>query len=95
MRRPPMRRMAYAVPADLGERVDAALEKIRRDSTPRAHAGELAEVIVDLTHEGLKAYFLTPLARVDVGMLTMGSARVGVAAAEKSLPTWLESSKIF
>jgi hypothetical protein len=80
------RRMAFPVPPDLDARAAAVIEKVRVDSMPRAHARELAELIADLTHAGLAAYFLAPLERVGVGALTYSSAKVTVGAAEAGLP---------
>jgi hypothetical protein len=80
------RRMAFRVPRALDARAKIVIEKVRNDSTPGEHSRELAELIVDLTHAGLTAFFLTPLERVGVGALTYGSAKVAVGAAEASLP---------
>ena len=82
-----MRRVAFSIPPALESRVDAVISAIREDSTPRAHAEELADVIVEMTHIGLGAYFLAPLERVDVGTLAYGTAKMGVKAAGKGLPT--------
>ena len=79
--------LAFHVPQELRERAEAIIEKVRADETPKAHADELIEIIVELTHTGLNSYFLVPLQRVEVGALAMGTARVGVGAAGKSLPT--------
>ena len=79
--------MAFPVPEELRLRAEEVIESIRSDSTPKAHADELIELIVELTHTGLGSYFLVPLERVEVGAITMGTAKVGVAAAGKSLPT--------
>jgi hypothetical protein len=78
--------MAFPVPHDLDARAAAIIEKVRDDSTPRAHARELAELIADLTHAGLAAYFLAPLERIEIGALTYSSAKVAVGAAEAGLP---------
>lgn len=80
------RRLAFPVPPDLDARASELIEKVRIDSTPRAHADELAELIADLTHAGLTAYFLAPLERVGIGAVTYGSAKVAVGAAEAGLP---------
>ena len=79
--------LAFLVTEELRERVHAVIEKVREDSTPKAHADELIEIIVDLTHLGLYSYFLAPLERIGVGALALGTAKVGVATADKSLPT--------
>ena len=80
-------RMAFPIPPDLQKRAEAVIEAIREDPTPRAWADDLAEVIVELTNTGLDSYFLAPLERIEVGSFAFGTARVGVAAAGKSLPT--------
>ena len=79
--------LAFYVPPELRERAESIIEKVRCDSTPRAHAAELIELIVELTHTGLHSYFLAPLERVEAGSIALGTAKVGVAAAGKSLPT--------
>lgn len=79
--------LAFPVPPELRKRAEAIIEKVREDSTPKAHLGELIEVIVELTHTGLHSYFLAPLERIEVGALSLGVAKVGVSAAGKSLPT--------
>jgi len=83
----PREHLAFPVPPDLRERAEAIIEKVRGDTTPKAHADELIEIIVELTHTGLHSYFLAPLERVEVGTLALGTAKLGVAAAGKSLPT--------
>ncbi len=79
--------LAFPVPPELRNRAEAIIEKVRGDTTPKAHADELIEIIVELTHTGLHAYFLAPLERVEVGTLALGTAKLGVATAGKSLPT--------
>ena len=79
--------LAFPVPPELRGRAEAVIEKVRSDSTPKAHADELTELIVELTHAGLHSYFLAPLERIEIGALSLGTAKVGVAAAGKSLPT--------
>jgi hypothetical protein len=80
-------RLAFHVPAELRDRAEAMIRTVRADPTPKAHADELIELIVELTHTGLHSYFLAPLERVEVGTLAMGTAKLGVGAAGKSLPT--------
>ena len=79
--------LAFPVPPELRKRAEAIIEKVRSDTTPKAHADELIEIIGELTHTGLHSYFLAPLERVEVGTLALGTAKLGVAAAGKSLPT--------
>jgi len=83
----PREHLAFPVPPDLRERAEVIIEKVRGDRTPKAHADELIEIIVELTHTGLHSYFLAPLERVEVGTIALGTAKLGVAAAGKSLPT--------
>jgi len=79
--------LAFHVPRALCRRTEAVIEAIRADTTPGAHAGELIEVIIELTHTGLHSYFLSPLERADIGALAFGAAKIGVSTAGKSLPT--------
>ena len=79
--------LAFQVPEELRDRAEEMIRTVRADPTPKAHADELIELIVELTHTGLHSYFLAPLERVEVGALAMGTAKFGVAAAGKSLPT--------
>ena len=87
MARKKRQHLAFHVPPELRERAEELIVKVRADSTPKAHAGELIELIVELTHTGLHSYFLAPLERVEAGAIALGTAKVGVAAAGKSLPT--------
>ena len=78
--------LAFEVPPELGRRTEEVIETVRESADPQSHAGELIEVIIQLTRTGLDSYFLLPLKRARVGSVTYGSAKLGVAAAGKSLP---------
>jgi hypothetical protein len=79
--------LAFSVPPELRERAEAVIEEIRRSSDPRSHRSELIEVIVELTRAGLQSYFLLPLERAAVDSVAYGTAKLGVTAAGRTLPT--------
>jgi hypothetical protein len=78
--------LAFEVPSELCRRTEEVIEAIRKSADPQPHAQELIEVIIELTRTGLDSYFLLPLKRARVGSVNYGSAKLGVAAAGKSLP---------
>lgn len=79
-------RVAFSISPELGERVEAVIEKLRSDSIPKAHVGELVEVVLEMTEVGLEYYYLRPLEVAGVGMMLRSSAKLGIAAAGKSTP---------
>ena len=79
-------RLAFRISPELLARAEAALEAVRGDPTHPPHVKELVAVILELTDTGLDYYFLEPLRRVRIGTVGMSTARLGIAAAGRSIP---------
>jgi hypothetical protein len=79
--------LAFSLPPGLQERTEAVIEEVRRSPDPRSHRAELIEVILELTRTGLQSYFLLPLERAGVDSVAYGTAKLGVTAAGRTLPT--------
>lgn len=80
-------RVAFAISADLRRRCEEVLAAVREDGDPRPHVDELAAVVVEMTDAGLDFYFLLPLELAEAGAVARGTARVGIAAARRGIPT--------
>ena len=78
--------LAFPVPEDLRSRTEDVIAAIRKSSAPKELSDDLAEVVVELTRTGLESYFIAPLKRAKVNAVALGSAKVTVATAGKSLP---------
>ncbi len=83
---PPGARFAFAVPPELAARTAAVVEKLRADDDRKQHLPELVKVVLELTETGLHYYFLYPLELAKVGLVSRSAAKVGIAAAGKSIP---------
>jgi hypothetical protein len=80
------RHVAFRITPAQRQRARAVITAIRTDSTPKAHAEALIDLIVELTEEGMRSYYIKPLERVGVGSLVLNAAKIGVMASEKTLP---------
>ena len=80
-------RVAFTISPDLRRRIEAVVAAIREADEPRGHLGDLTETVVEMTDTGLDFYFLHPLERIGAGRMARGTAKVGVAAARRGLPT--------
>ncbi len=82
----PGARFAFAVPGELAARTEAVVAKLRADDDRKQHLPELVKVVLELTATGLHYYFLYPLELAKVGLVSRSAAKVGIAAAGKSIP---------
>lgn len=80
-------RVAFRISPELLERAETALQQVRENPTRPPHVDALVTVILELTDSGLDYYFLEPLRRIEAGAMSMASARLGIAAAGRGLPT--------
>lgn len=69
--------------ADLRKRTLAVLEALEGAEDPAEHRDELAEIVVELTHSGLDAYFMAPLKLAKAGFMVQQSANLGMAGAKQ------------
>jgi len=58
-----------------------ALREIEDVPDPRAHVGELAAIIGELTEAGFDYYFLRALRQAKVGFVVLQTASMGVSGA--------------
>ncbi len=79
-------RLAFAISPQQSARTEAVIAKLRADGDRRAHAGELTELVIDLTETGLRSYFLQPLEIAGVGLVSRNVAKLGIATVGKSIP---------
>lgn len=84
---PPERgsRLAFPVPGELTRETVATIDNVRRDAGEAAHVTALIETVLKLTEVGLEEYFLRPLERAEVGMIAIGTAKVGIATARRGI----------
>lgn len=61
----------------------AILTQVENAEQPEKESEQLAKLITTLTKEGLEFFFLHPLRTAKVGIITMKTAEVGVAASSK------------
>ncbi len=74
----PFFRFTHAKP--LRTRTLGILDAIDMDIDPCAHREALANLIVDLTGEGMNFFFLVPLTKLKMGMIINQSASLGVGS---------------
>jgi len=67
--------------AALRAKTSKALAAIEDAPNPRAHVGELAAVIGELSEAGFDYYFLRALRQAKVGFVVLQTASVGVSGA--------------
>jgi hypothetical protein len=67
--------------AALRAKMHKALGAIEDASDPRAHVGELAAVVAELSEAGFDYYFLRALRQARVGFVVLQTASVGVSGA--------------
>lgn len=84
---PPQRgsRLAFPVPDELIQEMLATIENVRCGAGEEAHVTALIETVLKLTEVGLEEYFLRPLERAQVGMIAIGTAKVGIATARRGI----------
>lgn len=78
--------LAFPISRELRERIAEIALSIRGSEDPSEHVPELVELIVDLTNQGLGHYFLHPLEVAGVGMMSLATAKIGIASAGKGIP---------
>ena len=67
--------------AALRRRSDRLLAAIESDGDAKAHAHDLADLVVELTEAGMDYYFLKPIRNAKLGMVAQKTAQFGVAGA--------------
>ena len=82
----PQARLAFEISGELSERAEAIIAEVRSPDPDPDWTERLAEVVIDLTREGLHFYFLHPLELAGAGLGVRSVAKLGVASAEKGLP---------
>jgi hypothetical protein len=78
-------RVAFRISPELMARAEATLQAVRQNPEHPPHVQDLVAVILELTENGLDYYFLEPLRRMRVGAMGMTTARLGIAAAGRSI----------
>lgn len=77
--------------ADLRARTLAILEAVEGAADATAHGQALADVVVELTHAGLDAYFMQPLKLAKTGFVVQQSANLGMAGARQVMGSVIRS----
>lgn len=78
--------LAFPISDEQRDRVTEVAQAIREAEDPSEHVPELVALVVELTNQGFGLYFLRPLEVAGVGMLSMATAKVGIASASKGVP---------
>lgn len=71
----------------LRKKTESILHALEQAPDATAHREALAEVVVELTHSGLEAYFMKPLKLAKAGFLVEQSASLGLAGAQQVIGT--------
>lgn len=79
-------RVAFQISADLRRRAESVVETIRSDPDKKKHAPALVEVVLEMTDAGLHFYFLHPLERAGVGVVTRSAVDLAIGTAGRTLP---------
>jgi hypothetical protein len=69
--------------AELRRKTLSVLDRIERAKDATAHRDELAEVVVELTNDGLDFYFMGPLRLSRAGFVLEQSANVGMKGVQQ------------
>lgn len=77
--------LGFYVSEDLTRETLEVVANLRAEPTHRAHVKALAEIIMKLTDAGLEAYYLAPLERAKVGMIALGTAKMGIKTARQGI----------
>lgn len=79
-------RVAFQISADLRQRAESVVASIRSDSDKKKHVPQLIEVVLEMTDAGLHYYFLHPLERAGVGIVTRRAVDLAIGTAGRTLP---------
>lgn len=79
-------RVAFEISSELRQRAEAVAENIRADADKQRHVAELVEVVLAMTDRGLHYYFLHPLEKAGVGVLTRKAVDLAIGTAGRTLP---------
>ena len=69
--------------AELRKRTLSVLDRIERAQDATVHRDDLAEVVVELTNDGLDFYFMRPLRLAEAGFVLEQSANVGMKGVQQ------------
>lgn len=69
--------------AELRRKTLSVLDRIERAKDATTHRDELADVVVELTNDGLDFYFMGPLRLAEAGFVLEQSANVGVMGVQQ------------
>lgn len=78
--------LAFPIPSELRRRISEVVHAVRSSEAPSEQVSDLVDLVVDLTNRGLGHYFLHPLEVAGVGMVSLATAKVGIASAGKGIP---------
>ena len=76
---------------DLQTKTVAVLDALEGSPEPEQHRDALADIVVELTHAGLDAYFMQPLKLAKAGYVTQRSASLGMAGATRVMGSIISS----
>ena len=80
------RPVAFRIPHETHRQMAETIEIVRASNHPRDHSTELIDVVLELTELGLTYYFLKPLEVAEMGMMSLATAKIGLASARQGLP---------
>ena len=69
--------------AELRRKTLSVLDRIERAQDATAHRDDLADVVVELTNDGLDFYFMGPLRLAEAGFVLEQSANVGMKGVQQ------------
>lgn len=78
--------VAFEIPSELRQRAEAVVRSIRSDTDKQRHIPELVDVVLAMTDRGLHYYFLHPLEKAGVGVITRKAVALAIGTAGRALP---------
>jgi len=75
--------LRFQLSEELHGRTLAVLKALEQAEDPLQDRDDLADLVVELTHSGLDAYFMEPLKQAKAGFVVQQSANLGMAGARQ------------
>ena len=82
----PIGRVAFEISSELRQRAETVVHNLRSDPEKQRLVPELVEVVLAMTDRGLHYYFLHPLEKAGVGVLTRKAVDLAIGTAGRTLP---------
>ncbi len=78
-------RLSFPLSEELTRQTLETIDRFRGDPDDKAHAHAVVDLVLALTEVGLYEYFVRPLEQAKVGMVALGTAKVGVSTSKRGI----------